>query len=349
VVRLVQALGERVEAVVLAAAPAEAPLDVLTPRSDWRIGDVLAVAETLRQARVDLVHVQYAPVSFRWRRAAHLLPRLVAQPAVVTMHEVDALPFDQALIRDARATIATTSHHAALLGAARHLRTVPIGPNVQPPRGDPRPRAAAARRAWKIPERAPLVVFFGFLHPVKGLEYLVRAFKEVQEAQRDARLVLAGGWESLALPGHEGAAYRDRLVQLRAELGLGEAVTITGYLPDGEISGLLFAADVVALPFTYGLSFKSGSLLAALAHGAPVLGTGAPGEGEAEGEGDQSEFVMRVPPRDVAGLAEALLDLLADSARRQRLAEAGQRAGQPFSWSAIAEAHLEVYASVLIG
>ena len=337
VVRLVGALGERVEPVVVAAAPAEAPFEVLTPCSDWRLLDVLRVVALLGRLEPDVVHVQYAPVSFRWRPAAHLLSLLIRRPVVVTAHEVDALPWRDALVRYAEATIATTRQHAARLRAARRLQIVPIGPNIQPPPGDPRQLAAQARRAWRIPEAAPLVVFFGFLHPVKGLEYLLRAFRQVRDRYPDARLVLAGGWQSLALPGQEGQAYRDRLLELGDALGLAAAVQLTGYLADADVSELLFAADVVALPFTYGLGFKSGSLLAALAHGAPVLGTFGPGESS------PCDYMLRVPPRDASALAESLLDLLGDPSGRHRLAEAGQHAAAPFAWSAIAQAHLDLY------
>jgi glycosyltransferase involved in cell wall biosynthesis len=344
VVRLVGALGERVEAVVVAAGPAEAPFEVITPCTDWGLVDVLRVVRVLRRLEVDVVHVQYAPVSFRWRRAAHLLPLLIRQPVVVTAHEVDALPFREALVRYAKTTLATTPQHAARLQAARRLRLVPIGPNIQPPPGDPRQLAQEARAHWKIPQAAPLVVFFGFLHPVKGLEYLVRGFQQVRQRLPEARLVLAGGWESLALPGPEGRAYRDRLLMLRDDLGLQTAVQVTGYVPDAAVSGLLFAADVVALPFTYGLSFKSGSLLAALAHGAPVVGTLAPADDD---DCARQEYLRRVAPRDAGALAESLLDLLGDPAERHRLAHAGQQAAAPFSWSSIADAHLDVYRGVL--
>jgi glycosyltransferase involved in cell wall biosynthesis len=343
VVRLIGALGQRVEPVVLAAAPAEAPFDVLTPCTDWRLRDVLAVVRTVRRLDPDVVHLQYAPVSFRWRPAAHLLPLLVRRPVVVTAHEVDALPFRQALVAHATATIATTPQHAARLGAARRLRLVPIGPNIQPPTGDPGKLAREARAARNIPATAPLVVFFGFLHPVKGLEYLLRGFKQVRERYPEARLVLAGGWESLALPGDEGQAYRDRLITLTQDLGLRPAVHLTGYLPDAAVSGLLFAADVVALPFTYGLSFKSGSLLAALAHGAPVLGTCSPNDNHDQA----SDYLRRVPPRDADALADSLLELLSNPAERLRLVQAGRHAAEPFAWSAIAEAHLDLYRTLL--
>jgi glycosyltransferase involved in cell wall biosynthesis len=56
-----------------------------------------------------------------------------------------------------------------------------------------------------------------------------------------------------------------------------------------------------------------------------------------------SDYVVRL----IGALGERLLDLFDDPARRLSLAQAGRQAAQPFAWSAIADAHLEVYRTVL--
>jgi glycosyltransferase involved in cell wall biosynthesis len=126
--------------------------------------------------------------------------------------------------------------------------------------------------------------------------------------------------------------------------GVSSAVRLTGYLDEQAVSGLLFAADVVALPFTYGLSFKSGSLLAALAHGRAVVGTAAriPDPDLRPGE-----HVLTVPPRDALALAEALRRLLDQPCLRARLAQAAQAAARSFSWASIAERHRALYAALV--
>src|SRR5690349_18127658 len=112
------------------------------------------------------------------------------------------------------------------------VQLIPIGPNVDRAPGDPAERAAQARDRWHVPAGVPLIVFFGFLHPLKGLEYLIRAMPHVCGEHAGARLVLAGGWRSLALPGAEGDAYHGRLQSMILESNLGDVVTITGYLPE---------------------------------------------------------------------------------------------------------------------
>jgi glycosyltransferase involved in cell wall biosynthesis len=100
---------------------------------------------------------------------------------------------------------------------------------------------------------------------------------------------------------------------------------------------------VVALPFTYGLSFKSGSLLAALSHERAVVGTRPP---VADPRFKSGEHFLAASPRDAESLAEAIIALLGDASERARIARCGLRVGQPFNWPAIAQQHLDLYAQL---
>lgn len=342
--RLVESLRERIDPIVVTAHPADSlcGTQLLALQSEWHTDDLLHTAAALERLDVDLVHIQYAPVAFRWRRAVGLLPLLVRSPVVVTAHEFEAKTAP--LLRRADAVITTNAEHAERIASAEaglrdKLRLVPIGPNIVPTSDGPALVATRARVRWSVPGDAPLVVFFGFLHPVKGREYLLRAIVQVRARFPNVRLVLAGGWRSLALPGAEGDAYRERLHTLIHEYSLEETVVLTGFLSDAEVSGLLYAADVAALPFTYGLSFKSGALLAAFAHGCAVVGTQASVDGSLR----SGEQLLAVPPRDADALADAILTLIQDGALRERLARAGPRAAAPFNWQAIAKRHEELY------
>ena len=114
---------------------------------------------------------------------------------------------------------------------------------------------------------------FGFVHPVKGVRQLIDAIALLRAAGRPIHLVIAGGFTSLALPEAEAAAFRAELEQRITAAGLDDAVTLTGYLDEAEVSTLLSAADAIVLPFTAGVTTKSGALLAALSHARPVLAT----------------------------------------------------------------------------
>ena len=149
---------------------------------------------------------------------------------------------------------------------------------------------------------------------------------------------------SHSVPSVAADRLRRDLEQVVSECGLDGQVHFTGYRPDSEVSRLLLAADAAAFPFNAGVTRKSGSLLAALAAGLPVVATAPPGEVRGPTE---SGGVLRVPPRDTAALAEALGSVLGDGALADRLTTAGRAQTAAQSWDAIAAAHAEVYARAL--
>ena len=108
------------------------------------------------------------------------------------------------------------------------------------------------------------------------------------------------------------------------------------WLPPAEVSALLQAADVAALPFTHGLTTKSGSLLAVLDHGLPLVGTRGDGtEAALEGAGRLG------PVRESRVLADNLGLALAEGPR-----PAARRLADEHRWDAIAKAHVSVYETV---
>lgn len=84
-----------------------------------------------------------------------------------------------------------------------------------------------------------VVLFFGRLHPKKGLDLLIPAFAQVAAKLPTAQLVLAG-------PGDP--AYVEGLSRSLADHGLNGRATFTGPLRGREKWGALAAADVFVLP-----------------------------------------------------------------------------------------------------
>lgn len=320
-------------------------------------GRVGAAARELGRLRPDVVHVQVAPSAYGFSPAVGLLPTLVAAPVVTTLHEYgwwawpsavpDRLwrPLERARLWDretgrltiaARAVLATTPGHADALRQRTGVeaRVVPIGRNVERVPAD----RVATRRAYGLPQRAPVVVFFGFVHPVKGVRWLLRAVAALRaERHPDLRLVVAGGFESLALPGQEAVDFE---AEIRAEiraLGLDEAVTLTGWLPAEQVSALLQAADVAALPFTAGLTTTSGSVLAVLDHDLPLVGTRGRGT-----EPALQAAALLGPVRESEQLGRNL-----DLALTGQAPDGGRVLADAHSWDVAAKAHAEVYETVL--
>ena len=105
-----------------------------------------------------------------------------------------------------------------------------------------------------------VLLFLGRLHPVKGVELLLTAFRQLQDRYPNSVLVLAG----------EGA--RDYVAALRAQvasLGLTDAVVWTGFISGPQKLAALAAADAFVAP-SFLESFGM-SVVEAMAAGLPIV------------------------------------------------------------------------------
>jgi polysaccharide biosynthesis protein PslF len=365
------------------AARASKDPDVRGRVHGWGLPDLPALARAVRGAvRVegaDVIHIQHAAGTYGFKRAVFFLPPLLRAagcrvPLVTTVHEygwweweprgvpkklVEVLKTwgqrrglwdreDGFLLTGSDALI-TTNYHAEtaiserLPWLAPRLRRIPLVANVDVAPVNRAEAKEELRSRYGWPREAEIIAYFGFLHPVKGIENLLKAYRGVLEGRPQARLLLVGGVESLAL-GDEADWYWNKLRGLVEELRLDGSVGMTGYVPEREASRLLSGADVGVLPFNEGVTLKSGTLLTLFAHGLPVVATRPD---PPEPDLVDGELVRLVERRDAAGLSNALSDLLEDPPMCARLGEAGFAYAGSFSWPATAERHVEVYGSVL--
>jgi len=174
----------------------------------------------------------------------------------------------------------------------------------------------------------PVVLAFGLVRPYKGTDLLIDAVGELG----DADLWIVG--RPLAVD----------LGELRRRAApFGDRVRfVSRFVAEREIPAIFERADVVALP--YRDAEQSGVLYTALAFGKPIVVSDAGGFPEVAARG----AARMTPAGDVDALAAALGELLADPRERERLA-AGARAAAagPYSWDAVAGAHLRLYRELL--
>ncbi|HEX5541522.1 MAG TPA: glycosyltransferase family 4 protein [Micromonospora sp.] len=354
VARLLRALDD----VGVTALPV--PLQPMTNR--W-VAATARGAHQVRRLRPDLVHVQFAPSAYRFSAAPGLLPLLLPRrlPLVTTLHEYGgwAGPLPAAVWRVVQRTgawdretgrlvpasdalIVSNPEHAEAISArtGRTALQVPLAPNVDDHGG-----AEAARQRWRhrlgLGPDAELLVFFGFVHPVKGVRYLLEALGRLRRLRGDVGLLVVGGFTSQALPEPEARAFRQELAEISRRWGVAEAVAFTGHLPAPAASAAVHAADVVVLPFTAGVTTKSGALLTALTHGRPTAVT-VPDQPDPSLRPDQTVAVIAAR-RDPEAIADTVQRLLDDASLRRRVAEGGRELAARHSWPVVADAHRRIY------
>ena len=175
-----------------------------------------------------------------------------------------------------------------------------------------------------------LAFFLGRLIYYKGVDYLIKAFKEV-----DAKLVIAGDGE-----------LEFELKKLTEELGIAHKVEFVGALPSKELAAYYHACDVFVLPSVESSEAYGLVQLEAHACGKPVISTNLPTGVPFVNKDGVSGLV--VPPKDVAALADALSRLLGDDALRLKLgAQAKERFENEFAMDVMIERLLDVYKEVL--
>ncbi|MBI2616412.1 MAG: glycosyltransferase family 4 protein [Gemmatimonadetes bacterium] len=173
-----------------------------------------------------------------------------------------------------------------------------------------RPDPAVARTP------TPTFLYVGRVKRYKGLETAVRAVADVRRRGCPVRLDIAGD-----------GGDRQRLARLVRWLGLGEAVSFLGFVPESTKRTLLRQAWAVVFP-----SAKEGwgiSNIEAAACGTPAVAADSPGLRESV---RHEETGLLVPYGDVPALADAFQRLARHPEQVARLGAAARRFAETLSW-----------------
>jgi glycosyltransferase involved in cell wall biosynthesis len=173
----------------------------------------------------------------------------------------------------------------------------------------------------------PRVGYVGRLAEQKAPHLLVEAFGRVAP---EASLVVVGDgpFRPVVEAAIDGSPARDR-------------ITLSGFVPHDRVPAVLGALDLLVLPSAYE---EMGSVLVeAMACGVPVVASDVGGIPDIVVHGQTG---LLVPAGDVAALATAVDELLADRERRIRMGEEARRRSEDYSWTTLAVRVARVYAAV---
>ncbi len=174
------------------------------------------------------------------------------------------------------------------------------------------PQPDARRRLhdrFGIADGRPIVMCTCRAAPEKGVDHLLRAFDDMPRQAGAARPVLVYLGDGPMLP---------ELGALRAGLRFADDVILGGYCADAP--DLVAGAELCVVPSTWEEAFGLAAL-EPMRHGVAVIASRTGGIPEIV---RHDETGLLVPPGDEAALRDAIVQLLSDPIKRQRLGASGR-------------------------
>lgn len=299
--------------------------------------------------RLDLWERVLLPAAAAWHGAdvlhapANTGPPRAAAPVVLNVH--DLIPLDQAGDVSWAARVRRSAHRArrVLTGSEYSRGRIVAGLGVPESKVDVVPWAADPRC---VPTRddavlgrhgltpgEPYLFGFGAAEERKNTARLIAAFAALPVGLRGAtRLLLVGVQEPA------GARFRQQAV----DSGVGDRVTVGGYVPDVDVPALLSGAVALVYPSTdegFGLP-----VLDAFGCGVPVLAGDRTSIPEVAGDA-----ALLVNPTDTGAISRGLGRLLAEPGLRAELAARGAVRGAEYRWERTAGAVAAVFEKAVGG
>ncbi|HVQ29191.1 MAG TPA: glycosyltransferase family 4 protein, partial [Vicinamibacteria bacterium] len=192
---------------------------------------------------------------------------------------------------------------------------------------------------------SPVLISVGRLEPYKGFGDVLEALLALL-----GRAALPDGWAWLVIgDGPQKASLQKRMAawdRANPHRPVTPRVHFLGWIRDNPT---LHACYATANLFVHATHYEGSSIvtLEAMAHGLPVVATRAGGIPDKVLTGENG---LLVTPADVPALAEAIGSLVADPPRRLVMGrKSRERVGRLFSWTAIAERTMAVYAEMIGG
>jgi glycosyltransferase involved in cell wall biosynthesis len=280
-----------------------------------------------------------------WHSMAFVLPLIRPCPAIVTIYDLSFIYYPEAFPAWQRLYLKLQTTHACRRAQqiitisesgrqdVAHRFGVPseriavVRPGVDPAyRPLPPAEVARFRQEQELPAR--FVLHVGTLQPRKNLPLLLDAFARLLAP--DVELVLVGG---------KGWLFEEIFAKVEA-LGLQKRVRFAGYVPDEALPWWYNAAALLVFPSLYegfGLPVAE-----AMACGTPVIAANTSSIPEAAGKA-----ALLFEPHDVAGLAERMDLLLADTAVSDPLRQQGPLQAKQFSWERAGRETAVLYQNLL--
>ncbi|MDC0204184.1 glycosyltransferase family 4 protein [Flavobacteriales bacterium] len=308
----------------------------------WMIGSIFSVFHARFSGIIIFhFHIFYTNILVLFNL---LLVKLLFGKVVLTIHDVRSFTnsFDSSIIE--RITYKLTD---LILTHNEFSKSeiIKINPNLSSsiyivPHGNYTPfinvknEKARSRKHLEIPNNKKVLLFFGMIKEVKGLDVLLHALKDVIKENPDVLLLIAGKvWEN------DFTNYQ-RIID---ENNLSDYCLLhIKFIPPDEVEHYYCAADLVVLP--YKKIYQSGVLVMTLSYGKPALVSDLPPLKEVVTD-MQTAFLFE--SKNSISLAEKLNLILLDSEKLEEVGINGEKLIKiKYNWNKIGRQTKQAYQSL---
>lgn len=326
------------------------PPEVRCQITEGSIDSYRRAAEFINFSGADVVCLQHEYGIFGGRAGSHVLALLreLRAPVVTHLHTVLERPtptrrrvLDEIIRRSERLVVMSQ----------RGRRILEEVHQVAPDRIDVIPHgipdvpfvATEAGKAKLDAAGRPVMLTFGLINSVKGIEHVIAALPTIAAAVPDVLYIVLGATHP-AVRREEGESYRRKLERQVKRLGVERNVRFCNrFVGIEELKEFLLAADLYVTPYLFREQITSGTLAYAFGCGKAVISTPYWHAEEllADGRG------VLVPFADSTAIARGAITLLRDKVRLQAMRQEAYKIGRGMIWSAVAQQFMASYQQAL--
>ena len=188
-----------------------------------------------------------------------------------------------------------------------------------------------SREYLELPNEKTILLFFGMIKKVKGLEVLLKSLRKVVDTNPDTVLLIAGrSWEN------DFAIYQEIIDRNNLSKNI---ILHKKFIPHEDVEHYYCASDLVVLPYTK--IYQSGVLMMALSYEKPALVSDLSPLKEVIID-NENGFLFK--SEDVNDLAKKLNSILFDKEKLERVRKNGNTLiNAKFSWDEIGRLTKKAY------
>lgn len=311
--------------------------------------DYRKAADFLNLSSTRAVCLQHEYGIFGGDDGEYILPLLsqLGKPVVTTFHTVlqEPTPNQERVLQqisDLSTEVVVLAHKAAELleevyGVPRKkVKMIPHGaPDV------PFLDCAYYKEDFNI-EGRKVILTFGLLGPSKGLEVAIEAMEEVVREFPESLYIILGATHP-NVKRERGEEYRISLEKLVANKGLEHNVVFHNrFVSLEKLIQYLVSADIYLTPYLSREQISSGTLAYAVACGKAIVSTPY---WYAQELLDEERGIL-VPFGDSDRCAGAIIDLLGNESKRQRMRKRAYQFGRNMIWPKVASSYTDIFEEV---